>query len=213
MHQPASSSQALLHIFLIRHSRPLVSRSGFFDYRRASEYIRQYDAAAIEALVNKPRNLPYQEIKRVHCSALPRAKLTAQAIFGTEVELVEDRLFNECERKILALPLLRFPLKVWLIGARLLWLLGLNSSGIETYRQARQRARQAADTLARYAQEEKKTVLVAHGLLNLFIRRYLKKQGWKVVRQEGHGFLAVTELVMPEQSWKEKKPIPASINS
>ena len=189
--------KASLHIFLIRHSKPLVARDGLFDHLGASRFISDYDAAAIEAVVAKPAGLPYEEIKRVHCSALPRARLTARAIFGQEVELAEDRLFNECERKILALPLLRFPLQVWLTGARLLWLLGLNSRGIEHYRQARKRARQGAETLARYAQAEKKTVLVAHGLLNLFLRHYLKKRGWKVVRQEGHGYLAVTELVKP----------------
>jgi broad specificity phosphatase PhoE len=188
-------NKAFLHIFLVRHSKPLVARDGLFDHLRAQRFINDYDAAAIEAAVTKPAGLPYEEIRRVHCSALPRARLTAQAIFGPNVELAEDRLFNECERKILALPLLRFPLQVWLTGARLLWLLGLNSRGIENYRQARKRARQGAETLARYAQAEKKTVLVAHGLLNLFLRNYLKKRGWKVVRQEGHGYLAVTELV------------------
>jgi broad specificity phosphatase PhoE len=189
------TAPARLHIFLIRHSKPLVARDGLFDHTRARRFIQAYDAAAIEAVVAKPRDLPYEEIKRVHCSALPRARQTAQAIFGPGVELVEDRLFNECERRILALPLLRFPLQVWLTGARLLWLLGLNSRGIENYRQARKRARQGAEALARYAQAEEKTVLVAHGLLNVFIRRQLRKMGWQVVRHEGHGYLAVTELV------------------
>jgi broad specificity phosphatase PhoE len=192
--QPARDT-ASLHIFLIRHSKPLLARDGLFDHLRASRFISDYDAAAIEAIIAKPAGLPYEEIKRVHCSALPRARLTAQALFGPGIELVEDRLFNECERKILALPLLRFPLGVWLTGARLLWLLGLNSRGIENYRQARKRARQGAETLARHAQAEKKTVLVAHGLLNLFLRNYLKKRGWKVIRQDGHGYLAITELV------------------
>jgi broad specificity phosphatase PhoE len=197
MDQQPHREQVSLHIFLIRHSKPLVARGGFFDHLRAARFISAYDAAAVEALVTKPPGLPYEEIQKVHCSALPRARLTAQAIFGPAVTLVEDTLFNECERKILALPLLRFPLQVWLTGARLLWLLGLNSRGIENYRQARKRARQGAEVLAGYARTEKKTVLVAHGLLNLFLRHYLKKQGWRVVRQEGHGYLAVTELVKP----------------
>ena len=197
MDQAPHRNQESLHIFLIRHSKPLVARGGLFDHLRATRFISEYDAAAVEALVSKPPGLPYEEIQQVHCSALPRARFTAQAIFGPAVPLVEEALFNECERKILALPLLRFPLQVWLTGARLLWLLGLNSRGIENYRQARKRARQGADVLAAYAQVEKKTVLVAHGLLNLFLRRYLKKRGWRVVRQEGHGYLAVTELVKP----------------
>jgi broad specificity phosphatase PhoE len=196
-HSQEPAGRAPLHIFLIRHSKPLVSRQGLYDHTRASQFLREYDAAAIEAVVTNPPGLPYAEIKRVHCSALPRARQTAQAIFGPAVELIEDRLFNECERRILALPLLRFPLQVWLAGARLLWLMGLNSRGIENYRQARKRARQGAEALATFARDEKKTVLVAHGLLNLLLRNYLKKMGWQVIHQEGHGYLAVTELVKP----------------
>lgn len=191
----ATLPEATLHIFLVRHYKPQVTRAGFYNHSRAAQFIRDYDAAGIEAIINKPTGLPYEEVEKVYCSALPRAKQTALAIFGPDITLIENKLFNECERKILSLPLLRFPLKAWLAGARILWFLGLNSQGIETYKQARSRARQCASTLAQYAAEEKKTVLVAHGMLNLFIRRYLKKAGWQEVRHDGNGFLAVTQLV------------------
>lgn len=190
-HQP----ELPLHIFLVRHHKPQVTYQGLFNATQATRFITDYDAAGIEAIVNKPTGLPFTEVKRVHCSLLPRAKQTALAIFGPEVELVEDKLFNECERKILSLPLLRFPIKVWLAGARALWLLGLNHQGIETYQEARRRARQCAEKLQQYAHTEKKTVLVAHGVLNLFIRKYLRRLGWRVVRKDGRGYLAVTELV------------------
>ena len=186
-----------LHIFLVRHYKPQIARHGLFNHARAAQFISDYDAAGIEAIINKPTGLPFAEVKRVHCSTLPRAKQTAVAIFGPEVEVIEDKIFNECERKILSLPLLRFPISTWLAGSRLLWILGLNSRGIETYKQARQRARQSAEVLANYAAHEKKTVLVAHGMLNLFIRKYLQKAGWRVVRKDGNGYLAVTELIKP----------------
>jgi broad specificity phosphatase PhoE len=196
----ANDPEPALHIFLVRHYKPKVARAGFYNYTGAAQFIRDYDAAGIEEIINKPAGLPFEEVKRVHCSALPRARQTALAIFGPDITLVEDKLFNECERKILSLPLLRFPLKAWLAGARILWFLGLNSRGIETYKQARHRARQCATLLAQYAAEENKTVLVAHGMLNIFIRRYLKKSGWREVRHDGSGFLAVTELVKPLSS-------------
>ncbi|GEO03128.1 hypothetical protein AAE02nite_07920 [Adhaeribacter aerolatus] len=190
-----STAEAKLHIFLVRHHKPKVGQQDLYNASQATQFISEYDAAGIEAIINKPQGLPFAEVKRVHCSLLPRAKQTAIAIFGPEVELVEDKIFNECERKILSLPLLRFPIKVWLAGARALWLLGLNSQGIETYQEARVRARQCAEKLQQYAHEEKKTVLVAHGVLNIFIRRYLRKLGWQVVRKDGRGYLSVTELV------------------
>ena len=191
----AIAPEKQLHIFLIRHYKPKVDHKGLYDASRATQFISDYDAAGIEAIINKPEGLPFEEVKRVHCSLLPRAKQTALAIFGPEVELVEDKIFNECERKILSLPLLRFPIKVWLAGARALWLLGLNSQGIENYKEARIRARLCAETLTKYAHTERKTVLVAHGMLNIFIRRYLSELGWKVIRKDGSGYLSVTELI------------------
>ena len=183
------------HIYLVRHYKPQVARAGLFDRIRATQFITDYDAAGIEVLPPQRIDLPFSEIKRVHTSALPRAIQTARALFGPEVELKEDKIFNECERKILALPLLRFPIRIWLAGARLLWLLGLNSQGIENYREARIRAKQCALKLEQYAEAEQKTVLVAHGMLNIFIRQYLRKMGWQVVRQNGNGYLSFTELV------------------
>jgi broad specificity phosphatase PhoE len=193
-----TSPEKQMHIYLVRHYKPEISQKGLYNAARATQFISEYDAAGIEAIINKPEGLPFTEVKRVHCSLLLRAKQTALAIFGPEVELVEDKIFNECERKILSLPLLRFPIKVWLAGARALWLLGLNSQGIETYKEARVRARQCAETLTKYAQQERKTVLVAHGVLNIFIRRYLIELGWQVVREDGRGYLSVTELIKTE---------------
>jgi len=196
---PANKATDKLHIFLVRHYKPQIARTGFFNQARARQFITDYDAADIEAIREKPANLPFGEIKRVHTSALLRAKQTALALFGPEVELKEDKLFNECERKILSLPLLHFPISVWLAGARLLWLMGLNSQGIETYRQARRRAKQCAEKLTQYAEAEHETVLVAHGMLNIFIRHYLRKMGWQLASRNGNGYLSVTELVKPDK--------------
>jgi len=192
---PANKAADKLHIFLVRHHKPQIARAGLFNQALATQFITDYDAATIEVIPAIPTGLPFGEIKRVHTSALPRAKQTARALFGPEIELKEDKLFNECERKILALPLLRFPISVWLAGARLLWLMGLNSRGIENYRQARVRAQQCAALLVQYAESERKTVLVAHGMLNIFIRQYLRKMGWQIARRDGNSYLSVTELV------------------
>ena len=183
-----------LRIFLVRHARPLVSRQGRFGEGQASQFIRDYDAADIEADIAKPAGLPYGEIKKVYCSTLNRSKRTAKVLFGPEIQLVENAAFNEFERKILRLPLLRFPIDFWLTASRALWLLGLNSKGIETFREAKRRARYCAEQLASRAREEGQLVLVAHGFLNAFIRRELQRLGWRVVRKDGSGFLGVTEL-------------------
>lgn len=194
---PASPDQPdpiILRIFLVRHARPEVSRKGAFGQKQASQFIQDYDAADVEANITPPAGLPYQEVTKVYCSTLNRSKKTARALFGPEMPLVEDQAFNEFERKVLRLPLLKFPIDFWLTASRALWLLGLNSRGIETFRQAKRRARNSAEHLARQAWQEGQLVLVAHGFLNSFIRRELQQLGWKVVRKDGTGFLGVTEL-------------------
>ncbi len=186
---------ATRHIFLIRHQRPDLSKSGFFNQHQASQFLKNYDTSAIEQLVSKPTGLPYEHVTKVFCCSLPRAKQTAQAIFGLKVTLIEDPVFNEFQRQIFPVPRIKFPIKFWLYGARVLWLLGLNNKGLETFGPARKRAQEAAQKLVQQAQTDGKVVLVAHGFLNFFVRRSLRSMGWRVVRHDGGGFLGVTELV------------------
>lgn len=195
-----NSTSELLHIFLVRHYEPDVERSGFFNASEATKFISAYDEAGIiKAAANLPQGLPDNPAK-VYCSGLLRAKQTAALLFGETCQLVEDPNFNEFQRRIFHLPLLRFPIEVWLVGARLLWLLGLNSQGIESFKQARARAFKCAETLERQAENEKKVVLVAHGFLNAFIRQGLKRRGWQIVRHDGNDYLGVTELVKASKS-------------
>jgi broad specificity phosphatase PhoE len=190
---------ALRHIFLVRHYEPDVERSGYFNCEEANQFLSAYDAASlVQTAFTRPAGLP-EKLPKVYCSALPRARQTARLLYGPETELVENADFNEFQRKIFQLPLLKFPIEVWLTAARFSWLLGLNSRGIENFRQARQRALRCAQTLAGYAETEAEVVLVAHGFLNAFIRQALKKLGWRVVRHDGNAYLGVTQLVKPHQ--------------
>lgn len=190
----AESNPIRGRIFLIRHARPVVSKKGYFSTAAARSYISDYDAAEVEQFVLEHETIPYQEVRQVYCSTLIRSRLTARQIFGDEVELIERHEFREFERRIFSLPLLRLPIRLWLVSARLLWMLGLNSKGIETFTQAKQRAREAASFLAAEAEQNQSVILVAHGLLNNFIRWYLQDLGWKSTLHEGSGFLSVTIL-------------------
>lgn len=178
-------------IFLIRHAKPQVTSKGLVNAQFARQYISDYDAAEVEEFVLTNEAIPFKEIRKVHCSTLIRSQLTAKAIFGEDVQLIVDANYREFERKIFSLPLLYLPINLWLIGARILWFLGFNSRGIETFKAARQRARAAAKQLVEEANRETIAVLVAHGLLNFFIRRELKRLGWQQTLKEGSGFLSV----------------------
>lgn len=198
METQANSHSLPKKVFLIRHARPEVPTKGFFSAAAASQYISDYDAAQVEQFVLEHEAIPYKEIKEVYCSTLIRSQLTAKAIFGEEVLLKVDHNFREFERKIFSLPLLRLPIKLWLVTARVLWFLGLNSKGIESFKEAKSRARKCAEILEEDANQNATTVLVAHGLLNNFIRWELKKMGWQQTIKGGSGFVSLNVL--------EKKP-------
>ncbi|RNI25675.1 histidine phosphatase family protein [Rufibacter latericius] len=183
-----------VHIYLIRHARPLINQKGFFTKAQAEQYMQDYNVAEVEKIIERSEHLPLARIKRVFCSTLPRAKTTALMLFGAEVELLEDATFKEFENRIWGLPLGKFPLKWWQVTSRILWLLGMNQKDIESFRQAKVRADQAAEHLVREAEVQGLAVLVAHGFLNEFIKRALKKRGWKVVRDGGRGYVGVTQL-------------------
>ncbi|MBC3542433.1 histidine phosphatase family protein [Rufibacter sediminis] len=182
------------HIYLIRHARPLINRKGFFTKAQAEQYIQEYNVAEVEEIIERSEHLPLDRIRKVFCSTLPRAKATALMLFGPEVELIEDASFKEFENRIWGLPLGKFPLLWWQVTSRILWLLGLNQKDIESFKQAKVRAAQAAEHLAREAEADGMAVLVAHGFLNEFIKRSLKQRGWKVVLDGGRGFVGVTQL-------------------
>lgn len=178
-------------IFLIRHARPLVSKKGLFSAAAARQYISDYDAAQVEEFVLAHEAIPFKDITKVHCSPLIRSQLTAKAIFGDDVQLLISPDFREFERRIFSLPGIHLPIKLWLLAARVLWFLGFNSRDIETFKEARHRARLAAQHLITDARQTGTAILVAHGLLNYFILRELKKLGWKHTLQEGSGFVSV----------------------
>ena len=194
MDSPAFTDKVTLpkRIFLIRHARPDVSKKGLFNQAAAVKYISDYDAAAVEEFILEHETIPFKEIDRVYCSTLPRSQLTAKAIFGESVQLKIDTIFREFERRIFSLPLLKMPIKLWLVSARILWFLGFNNKDIETFREAKTRARSCAEALAADATSHHTTVLVAHGLLNNFIRKELEAMGWQTTHNGGHGYLSVT---------------------
>jgi broad specificity phosphatase PhoE len=181
-------------IFLVRHARPDVEQARHYTRQEASQYLLDYDSANVMPVTTIPALLKELPVKKIYCSTLRRSVQTAQLLFGTEVKLVAQPVFREFERQILKLPPVRLPLRSWLVGSRMLWLMGFNSKGIESFKKARQRAREAAGLLAGKAATEEVVVLVAHGLLNAFVSYYLRRLGWRKTFKGGHGFLGVTVL-------------------
>ncbi|NJL11761.1 MAG: hypothetical protein HC913_01195 [Microscillaceae bacterium] len=133
----------------------------------------------------------------MYYSPLPRAQHSTEILLDSLSDAQADSQFVEFARKIARLPDCKYRLTTWLLFSRALWLMGLNDRGIESFRKARQRARAGAEFLHQKALQKGRLVLVAHGLLNRYLRLYLVKKGWKVVRKAGNEYLGVNILVKP----------------
>ena len=191
---------ALKQIALIRHGEPDLNKLGRFNYEEAKQYIKNYDSVGILVPDEPFFVLEEEEKPLIFMSNLERARSTAHYLFGTEREITESAEFREFERSLGDRRLkMDLPLRYWTITARIEWLLGINEEGIESFEEARDRARAGAIKLAAHTERHDKVVLVAHGFLNRYIKKYLKDLGWEVVRDGGSDYLAATILAKIEK--------------
>lgn len=185
----------LSQIVLIRHGEPTLKHHGFKTRREAQEYIIAYDKVGVHPPNMLPLLLAPDEIRVIHTSSLNRSISTAEQVFWKKEAIQSDTLFREFERKILAFPNIPMPHKFWLVGSRVLWYLGLNDKGIESRVLAQKRAKKGAEFLEEDAFKNGKTVLVAHGFLNRYLEKHLKKRGWTTVYSGGNGYLSQRMMV------------------
>lgn len=72
---------------------------------------------------------------------------------------------------------LKCTIKVWMFIGRTLWILGYHKD-VESYKEVRERARQAAYLLHRYALVHGSIALVGHKYFNSMIGTELRAMGW-----------------------------------
>lgn len=186
----------MLQIYLIRHAKPNVKKNWFYSADEARQYVLDYNSAPIIPFDSSLVSVYLRPKHTIYCSSLPRSQETALDIFGVEFPVVSDSVFREFEiRMIAANSFFKMPLGIWQAFSRGSWMLGFNHRGIESHKEAKLRARQAAENLIKVAHDEETAVLVAHGMLNGAISKELEKEGWKLIQKQGHVNLGATILV------------------
>ncbi len=186
---------SLNQIILLRHGEPALDKKGWRKRKEAMKFIRAYDSVGIFKPVHVPLSLQEGEVEVIFTSTLNRSISTATYVFGRPEDQQPDFIYREFERKIFSFPNIKLPLKWWLTGSRMFWFMGFNKRDIESFREAKKRARIAAVKLEENATKNGKTLLVSHGLLNHYLVKYLKKNGWTEVFDGGRGYLSQKVLV------------------
>lgn len=190
----------LKQIALVRHGEPDMDKSGKFSARQAQEYQVCYDSVCIIVPDKQFFTLQPDEDVKVYSSPLNRALTTAQYLCGTNKDITVSPDFREFEMKIETHDSkVKLPIKFWKGYSRVKWMLGRNKSDIECFSDAKKRAKRAAYELAAAAKHNPKVLLTAHGMLNRYIKKELKKLGWEVVEDTGNGYFGTTILVKIEK--------------
>lgn len=180
----------ILQIILIRHGKPEINKNGWFGYKAAKNYVIAYDTVGVGKIDKLPVILePHEEVK-IFSSSLFRAYDTSLKIFNEKDTVYADSAFVEFQREIIPLPLI-LPIKGWTGISRFFWMIGLHSSTVASFQTEKSRAKSVSELLDKAAIENRKVILVAHGLLNKYIVRYLKKNGWDHSYDGGNDYLAV----------------------
>ncbi len=184
-------------IVLIRHGEPNIDKKGWRNREEAVKYIYSYDSVGVIPFDFIPLCVPFRQDAVIYHSPLPRAKHTASLLFGYR-QMIEDVRFREFERKVFRFINVKLPLGFWIGTSRILWLMGMNKRDIESFKNAKKRAKDNALFLISQADTHGVVVLVAHGFHNKYVMKYLQHQGWKKVRKDGNGYLAVNVLAKPK---------------
>ncbi len=189
------SSTSGQEVVLIRHAAVDMKVKGWMNSPKAAKYRMSYDVSPINKFVSSEVliHLPDLNSDTIYTSALFRSKETALGIFGNSAFYVSLPLLNEYELHVVKWPLL-LPYKGWTSVSRIMWLLGLNQKGVESYKQAQQRTLRVVDFIEQKGQCNQQIVLVTHGFLNRNIAKELERRGWRRTQNNGKNNLGATVL-------------------
>jgi broad specificity phosphatase PhoE len=180
-------------ILLIRHCKPEIdySKCGYIEAtKRIHDYNTTKKIATDEILPIKPYIKEYQNIS-IFASSMPRALITAQALFNRDDIIGEDR-FVEFDLRFMPIPFVRLKFGTWALISRILWFGRI----LKTRREVQFEINRAKNASYFLHKEAKQTnvALVSHGMLNLFIEKYLKKLGYNRAYKVKNGFFSITTL-------------------
>ena len=165
-----------MRITLLRHGSPDFVWQRHVRGNEFKALEMEYDSAGITG--KPPENSVVQASRHlcVVCSDLPRSVASAMALGVNQVD-ISERLFREMNLPYFDKTRIKLPLQVWVIILRSLWFMGFSKNS-ESYREARSRAKQAADKLIELASAHRSVLLVGHGFLNHYIAKELLSKGW-----------------------------------
>ncbi|QWH59936.1 histidine phosphatase family protein [Bacillus mycoides] len=168
-----------MRISFIRHGRldSTIEPMTIISFR---EWMKQYDLGTTV----KETPIPIETIEAIESAKLvvtsdQRRAVQSAAELLDSLSFVQNPLFREAEvpTSFYAPKWLKCKPNVWMFIGRTRWIVGY-SKEVESYKEVRERARQAANMLHRYALVHGDIALVGHSYFNVMIGTELRAMGW-----------------------------------
>lgn len=184
-------------IFLLRHCTPKIDYT-CCNYIEAVKRLREYNVTTcvktneIKKLNNYLSEIFEQQHVKVLSSSSPRSYVTAKKIFDKQFKIVTDEQFIEFDLKVIKIPFVKLKFRLWLLISRIFWFLGLLKTE-RNFFDERLRAKECAKKL-KEKEKNSAVVLVSHGLINVFIEKYLQKYGYVREYKKTNGNFSIIKL-------------------
>ncbi|TEA83407.1 histidine phosphatase family protein [Bacillus thuringiensis] len=144
------------------------------------EWIKGYDLHTI----TEKQPIPLEtreavEVAKLIVTSDQKCAVQSAAELMDSLSFIQNSLFREAAvpASFYAPKWLKCKLNVWMCIGRALWILGYHKN-VESYKEVRERARQAAYVLHRYALVYGSIALVGHNYFNSMIGTELRAMGW-----------------------------------
>lgn len=174
-------------VILVRHGEPALSRKIRLSARGYRDWWARYEEGGLKAGQTPPRGLIETAAKAdaLFASTRRRAVETAEAIVGAR-DFTRAPIYIEAPLPPPPLPeWLKLPPRWWGFISRIAWWLFAHTEGQESFAEAEDRARRAAQDLMALAGRGQTVLVIAHGFFNLMIGRALQAEGWRLTEDQG----------------------------
>ncbi len=170
------------NIILLRHGKVDIKDYKNISANQFGRWIIEYNNSDIKSEFsskNEIKNL-LNEANILICSGLKRS-IQSVEIFD-KIPFETNDIFNEAELPHSNWNLLKLHPKVWLIFFRILWFFGY-SQNCESYKETKQRAKEATKKLIELSKQNQTIILIGHGIMNKLIQKELILQQWNETKK------------------------------
>lgn len=165
-----------MNIVLVRHGRPTGAENQKVNSAGFGRWVKRYNHSLVDES-SKPDLSVFHHYQHYYAVAsdLPRA------VHSCEIALSRSPSLQSSQFREMDIPRYKLPFKLnawtWVYLCRALWTVGVPGK-FESYREAKIRAKRAANQLIALAETEQNVIVFAHGYINLHMRKQLRQRGF-----------------------------------